>query len=289
MKAHLIIIDPQNDFMDIPSRQGDPAIGFQVPGGPSFRSALPVPGALADMGRLAALVRRVGDRLDDVHVTLDSHRHIGIERPPFWRDRRSKPPAPFTIITHDDVKNGIWAPRASRYYKHALKYTAALEAAGKYKLMIWPPHCEIGTWGHNVVDVLMAELHRWEEENFASVDYLVKATNFLTEHYGALMAEVPMDDDPATQLSTSIITTLQEADIIGVGGEASSHCVPATVTQIVDNIGDEHLPKIHLLRDCMSPVPQSPGGPDFPAIAEAFFADMARRGLVISDSKTFLA
>lgn len=288
MKAHLIIIDPQNDFMDIPALPGDP-VGFQIPGGPSFRSALPVPGALHDMARVAGLIRRVDKRFDDIHVTFDSHRHIGIERPPFWRDQRGKRPAPFTIITHDDVKNGIWAPRASRYREHALKYTAALEASGKYQLMVWNPHCEIGTWGHNVVDVLMTELHRWEDENFAAVDYVVKGTSFLTEHYGALMAEVPMDDDPSTQLNTGLISTLQDADVVGIAGEASSHCVKTTVEQIADNIGDEHLKKLHILTDCMSPVPQTPGGPDFPKIAEAFLQSMAGRGLVLSDSKSFLS
>ena len=68
MKVHLLIIDPQNDFMDLPD------------------SALPVPGAVADMDRLAAFIRRAGKKIDDIHVTLDSHRLIDIAHPTFWRD-----------------------------------------------------------------------------------------------------------------------------------------------------------------------------------------------------------
>lgn len=63
MKVHLVIIDPQIDFMD------------------SKGSALPVPGANADMNRLAAMIGRVGNKLEDIHVTLDSHRIIDIAHP----------------------------------------------------------------------------------------------------------------------------------------------------------------------------------------------------------------
>src|SRR5690606_2567163 len=51
----LLVIDPQNDFCR--------------PDG-----ALAVPGADADMDRLARLVGALRDRLADIHVTLDSHR-----------------------------------------------------------------------------------------------------------------------------------------------------------------------------------------------------------------------
>ena len=86
LSAHLVVIDPQNDFMDILAGPGDP-VGLSIPGGPTFRSTLPVPGALADMQRCAAMIRRIGSRLDDIHVTLDSHRVIDIAHPGFWRDQ----------------------------------------------------------------------------------------------------------------------------------------------------------------------------------------------------------
>ena len=46
MKVHLLVIDPQIDFMDLPG------------------SALPVTGANADMDRLAGFVRKYGKKLD---------------------------------------------------------------------------------------------------------------------------------------------------------------------------------------------------------------------------------
>lgn len=288
MKAHLVIIDPQNDFMDILAKPGDP-VGLAIPGGPTFRATLPVPGALADMQRVAELLKRTGDRLDDVHVTLDSHRVIDVAHPGFWRDASNHEPPPFTMITYDDVKNDIWTPRSRRYRDRMLQYTAQLGKNGKFVLMIWPKHCLIGSWGHNIVDVLKPELDAWESKQFANIDYVVKGANAFTEHYGALMAEVPDANDPATQLNSSFIATLQDADIVAIAGEASSHCVKTTVEQIADNIGDEHLKKLRILTDCMSPVPQTPGGPDFPAIAKVFLQDMEKRGLVLTTSKKFLA
>ena len=288
MKADLVVIDPQNDFMDIPATPGGP-VGLAIPGGPSFRSTLPVPGALADMGRVAALIRRAGPRLHDIHVTLDSHRVIDVAHPGFWRDQDGRQPAPFTMISHDDVKNGIWSPRSPQYRQRMLDYTAALAAAGKFRLMVWPEHCLIGSWGHNVVDELKAELDAWERTQFANVNFVTKGANTFTEHYGALMAEVPDPADPSTQLNGEFISMLQDADIIAIAGEASSHCVKTTIEQIVDNIGDSHLSKIHLLTDCMSPVPPTPGSPDFPAIAKAFLSDMQSRGLVLTTSDAFLA
>lgn len=288
LKTHLVIIDPQADFMDIIAKPGDP-VGLALPDGTKFRSTLPVPGALADMGRVASLVARIGDRLDDIHVTLDSHRVIDVAHPGFWRDQNGKPPNPFTMISHDDVKNRIWAPRSEQYRQRMLDYTAALQAAGKFVLMIWPEHCLIGSWGHNVVDVLKVQLDAWERKQFANVDYVTKGTNTFTEHYGAMMAEVVDPDDPSTQLNGQFLSVLQDADIIGIAGEASSHCVKTTIEQIVDNIGDSHLPKIHILTDCMSPVPQTPGAPDFPAIAKQFLDSMKSRGLVLTTSDAFLA
>ena len=93
---------------------------------------------------------------------------------------------------------------------------------------------------------------------------------------------------PSTGLNTAFLQTISDADVIAVAGEASSHCVLNTVQQIVDNIGKEHLKKFHLLRDCMSPVPEIPNVVDFPAIAEAWLVDMKRRGMTVTNSTDFL-
>lgn len=286
IKVHLVIVDPQNDFMG-----NDDGLPYAVSlkDGTFLTVSLPVKGAVSDMRRLAKLINRVGPRLDDIHVTLDSHRVIDVAHAGMWVDSNGKPPAPFTLIRHDDIVNGIWQPRNPAYRKRMLDYTKALESGGNYLLIIWPEHCLIGTWGHNVQVDLMKVLAKWEKTELANVDYVVKGTNPFTEHYGALMAEVPDPDDPSTQLNLDFIKILQDADIVAIAGEASSHCVKATVEQVAKNIGDEHLKKIHLLTDCMSPVPAAPGTPDFPAIADQFLKEMAAKGMKLVKSTEFLA
>src|SRR3982750_3884422 len=84
MRVEGLIIDPQVDFC---SPQG----------------RLFVPGAAEDMQRLAAMVRRLGDRVDDYHVTLDSHRIVDIAHPIFWKDSAGNHPDPFTITARPDL------------------------------------------------------------------------------------------------------------------------------------------------------------------------------------------
>jgi nicotinamidase/pyrazinamidase len=170
-----------------------------------------------------------------------------------------------------------------------LGYTKALEATGKYLLMIWPEHCLIGSAGHAVHPDLFSALVAWEKKRFANIDFVTKGVNPFTEHFGGLMAEVPLASDPSTGLNTKLLEVLQSADIVAVAGEALSHCVLTTVTQIADNIGEDHVKKFHILTDCTSPVPAVPNGPDFPAIGKQWLKDMEKRGMTLTTSEEFLS
>ena len=97
----------------------------------------------------------------------------------------------------------------------------------------------------------------------------------MTEHYSALQAEVPDANDPATGLNTTLLASLASAARVVVAGEASSHCVRATVEDLAEHIAPT---KIVLLADCMHPVA------GFEAQHHAFLEGMARRGAVISSS-----
>src|SRR3989344_3558676 len=285
LRVHLVVIDPQDSFMG--NDDGTPH-SVKFADGTALTATLPVKGAVSDMKRLAKMIERIGPRLEDIHATLDSHRVIDVAHGGMWRDENGKSPNPFTLITSNDIVNRIWTPRNPNLRQRMIDYARALEAGGNYLLIIWPEHCLIGTWGHNVQADLAEAFLRWERSQFANVDYVSKGTNPFTEHYGALLAEVPDPSDPSTQLNTAFLTVMQNADIIAFAGEASSHCVLTTLKQVVQNIGKEHLKKFHLLTDCMSPVAPAPGTPDFPAIAEQFLKDMATEGMTLTTSTEFL-
>lgn len=269
MTTRLLIIDPQQDFCDGP-----------VPG------ALAVPGADADMTRLADLIARLGAELGTVDVTMDSHRSMDIAHPGWWVSSDGKTPEPFTIISEADIVSGRWKTRNPVAQKRSLEYVRALEQKGKYALMLWPPHCLVGSAGHAVHAGLHQALTEWELTTLRTVTYLPKGLNPFTEHYSAVAAEVPDPQDPATRLNQSFLETLISSDRILVAGEALSHCVRATVTDIAEAVGAEQCRKFVLLADCMSPVPAVPGGPDFPALGQAFLRDMRDRGMTVTDSRS---
>lgn len=265
MAAHveLLVIDPQNDFCD--------------PGG-----ALYVPGAERDMDRLAVMLHRVKDKLTDVHVTLDSHHPVHIAHPMFWKDGGGNHPAPFTCITEDDVETGRWTTTQPGLYRRARSYVGQLAANGRYELTIWPPHCLIGSPGHAVFPKLFDALGEWETR-FAVVDYVTKGSNVFTEHYSAVAADVPDPSDPSTQINTELIRALESADVVAIAGEALTHCLANTVTDIANNFGDDSfVSKLVLLTDACS------GIPGFEPYARRFLSEMTRRGMSLSTTTDFL-
>lgn len=264
MRLEFLIIDPQNDFSDAPG------------------AALPVPGAGADAERLAMVLDRLAGRIDDIHVTLDTHQLVDIAHPVFWQNGEGQQPAPFTQITVADVENKTWRPFDPQFHRRALDYVRALRDGGRYTLTIWPPHCLIGTWGHNVIPVVAGALRRWEETGFKRVDYVTKGHNPWTEHYSAVRAEVPDPTDSTTQLNVGLIETLGKADWVALSGQALSHCVANTIRDIADYVGLESVRKLVLIEDTSSPVP------GFEGLARQFLTDMRARGMKTVRAADFL-
>ncbi|NSL55880.1 cysteine hydrolase family protein [Uliginosibacterium aquaticum] len=270
---HLLIIDPQNDFCDLPADYCplDPLGG-------RFAPSLPVPGAHADMLALAALIDAGRAGLEAITVTLDSHQHLDIAHPTFWQDADGQGVAPFTQITAAELRAGRYLPRAPQWQVRAQSYLDALEAAGRYTHMVWPVHCEIGSWGHNIHHVLRLALNRWEEARTAIVAKVSKGENPLTEHYSAMQAEVPDPADAATQLNEALLARLRSAERVFIAGEAGSHCVRATTEHIVAHWPAAELGKLVLIEDCISPVS------GFESAYAEFLAAMRERGVQLMNA-----
>lgn len=271
--VHLLIIDPQNDFCDLPASA--------CPAGES--PSLPVAGANADMQRIATLIDTCSAAITEISVTLDSHQHLDIAHPTFWQQGDGSTVNPFTQITAAQVRDGSYRPRQAEALPRTLAYLDALEATGRYVHMVWPVHCEIGTWGHNVHSDVRAAYNRWEESRLAIVNKVVKGTNPWTEHYSAIKAEVPDPEDDDTQLNASLIAQLKAADLVLITGEASSHCVKATTEHIVEQCSPAELQRLVIVRDCMSPVT------GFEAQYQGFLQAMQTKGVRIATSAEIIA
>lgn len=266
----LLIIDPQNDFCDLPVSWCPPN---PLKAGELITPALPVNGAHGDMQRLAHFVRQASDAFHRICVTLDSHHRLDIAHPSFWQQGQGGAVQPFTTITATQVRAQQFQPRDPAALPRALAYLDELEARGRYTLMVWPVHCEIGTWGHAIHADLKNALSQWEDVYLRSVHIVTKGENPWTEHYSAMQAEVPDPEDKHTQLNTDLIAKLDQADVLIIGGEASSHCVRATTEHIVQNLPSRNAQKVILLTDCMSAV----GG--FEAQQKTFWDDMQSKGV----------
>lgn len=275
---HLLIIDPQNEFCDLPDEYRGTA-----PGGVRLEPALPVAGAHADMQRLSALIDAGRRGLNAITVTLDSHQRFDIAHPTFWHDADGEALLPFTQIAAADLRAGRVVPRDAALRERAQTYLDALEHAGRYTHMVWPVHCELGSWGHNIHFDLHAALNRWEDAHATFFAKVTKGENPLTEHYSALQAEVPDASDPETQLNRRLLARLRSADRIYIAGEAGSHCVKATVEHIVANWPSDELGRLTLIQDCISAVA------GFESAYTDFLADMKARSVRVIDSPAVLA
>jgi nicotinamidase-related amidase len=263
-KIDLLLIDPQNDFC--------------LPDG-----SLYVNGAEKDMDRVAVMIKRLGQKLHDIHVTMDCHHKFDVAHPIFWTDSSGNAPNPFTAISLADLNGGIWQPSIPSMFNKAKSYIEALEKGSRYALMVWPPHCLIGSAGNNIHEAVFDALLEWESRPGNMVDKVTKGSNPFTEHYSAVQAEVPDPDDPTTQINTGLIKTLMDADEILIAGEASSHCVANTVRDIANNFGDDsYIKKLVYLQDASSPVA------GLEQLEQDFLKEMTSRGMQMSTTVDYL-
>jgi len=262
MNNVLLIIDPQNDFCHA-------------------KGALSVRGAEQDCLNLSNMIERVDSKLSSIHVTMDSHHLFHIAHPIFWLDKNGNHPLPFTVLTSDNIRKGDYKPSVPFYSAYVLDYLETLENTGKYDLCIWPPHCLIGTWGHNVFAPLSEALANWElHVPGRVVNYTFKGSNLKTEHYSAIRAEVSDAADPNSRTNFALIDKLKGADNIAIAGEALSHCVANTVRDLLTVISPE---KLIVLTDVSSNVA------GFESLGQTFLNEAAQVGVRLMTSVEFLA
>jgi nicotinamidase/pyrazinamidase len=260
---HLLAIDVQNDFCN--------PLG-----------TLYVKGAEDDTTRLAALVNRMIYYIDQIHVTLDSHHLVDIAHSIFWVNDKGENPPPFTIISEEDVVNGVWKASDKTLIDKAINYVKQLSLNGRYPLSIWPNHCILGTSGWIIQAPFTYSLEEWSRRRVRNVDYHIKGLNMMTEHYSAFKADVIDKNDPSTLPNIELVKQLLNADEILVAGQARSHCVNYSVRDLIEALGESNAAKFVLLEDAMSDVP------GFEHLGEKFQKDMINMGVRIATTKNYI-
>lgn len=228
----LVIIDPQNDFCD-------------------QRGSLYVEGAAADIDRLASHVEGSGSRYSDIFVSLDSHDVIAIFHPGFWRDAQGHSPAPFTRIGEDAFAAGEWRVASPSHQDRAAAAFRAMKAKDVESVTVWPEHCVVSTWGHQVADRLREALRSWRERTGRALRYVFKGENPYTDQFSIF--EGVDSSWPETSFNEALFSRLSAFDALTFAGEALSHCVEASVLSYTGHRGDTNQ-KLTLLSDCASPV-----------------------------------
>jgi len=244
--------------------------------------SLYVPGAIGDIQRTIEFIYNNAERITNITCSLDSHLPHQIFHPAWWADANGNHPAPFTLISYDDIKNGKWRPLVAPV--QSTNYVKKLEQDAKKTLTIWPYHVMIGSIG-NALDPELFTAVMWHSiARKTQPIWLTKGSIPLTEHYSIIQPEVPVPNHPMGGKNKAFLDTLSDADIVVVAGEAESHCVLETVEDLVEDFSTkpDALQKIYFLRDCTSPVLHP--DVDFHGIAIKRFAEFEKQGVNFIDS-----
>jgi nicotinamidase-related amidase len=259
----------------------DCQIGFCAPGASLF-----VPGAVEDTARSVSWIYRHLGRITSLLFSLDTHSVHQIFHPAWWVDASGAHPPPMTAITAAEVRAGRW--RALNHPADSLAYCEQLEATGRYVLTIWPFHTLLGGVSHALTPALMEASIVHAVARGASTRFVTKGSHPQTENYSALSPEVEiLGGARVGSFDEALFRALMSFDRVYVFGQASSHCVLATLRDLADRIDatdPSRMGSIYVLVDAMSPVPAPPLDPlppglDFPRLAADGLAALAARGM----------
>ena len=273
----------EQDTLRIAAFGIDCQVGFCTPGASLF-----VPGAVEDMQRTLSWLYGNLDQLTGLHFSMDTHHVYQIFHAAWWVNAQGQHPEPFSTISADDVRHGVWQPVANP--ESCLEYCQKLEASGKYVLTIWPYHTLLGGLSHALVPALMEASMFHSTVRQQPTHFETKGSHALTEHYSVLAPEVQeLGGQAVGTFNQPFVETLMAYDRVYVFGQAKSHCVRATLYDIHDYIqatNPELVDKIWILEDAMSPVPPPPLEPlpvelDFPRLADATIEACRQQGMHI--------
>jgi nicotinamidase-related amidase len=266
---------------------------FCIPGFELYVGGRSGTGAVDDNRRLCEFIYRNFGVITEICPTMDTHHAMQIFHAIYLVNDKGEHPAPFTLVSADDVRKGTWKFNAalSRSLKvdadygqrQLAHYTDTLKKSGKYDLTIWPYHAMLGGIGHALVSSVEEAVFFHGTARCSQPDFHVKGDNPFTEHYSVIGPEVLTGPDgkPIAGKSDKFLAKLERFDAVLIAGQAKSHCVAWTIDDLLQQVvaKDRRLAeKVYLLEDCTSPV-VIPGVIDYSDPADAAFRRFADAGM----------
>ena len=255
-------------------------------------------GAVDDNVRLCEFIYRNMGNITQVTATMDTHMAMQVFHAIFFVDNDGNHPAPYTDIQASELRDGKWtfnpalAPQfniAPEYGQQMMiHYAEQLQKSGKYALTIWPYHGMLGGIGHALVPAVEEALFFHSIARISQVDLVTKGDTPFTENYSFIGPEVltgPMGELLGKH-DQRFIQQLESCDRLIIAGEAKSHCVAWTVSDLLEEIAltdIELAKKVYLLEDCTSPV-VVPGVVDHTDAADAAYERFAKAGMHVVKS-----
>jgi len=273
----LVLVDVQNTFclpdfeLYVGGRSGD--------------------GAVEDNQRLTKFIYRNLASITQICATMDTHQAVQIFHSIFLVDAKGKHPEPYTLISAEDLEQGVWrinpaltrsieVDEADAYLRY---YGRQLKAGGKYDLTIWPYHAMLGGIGHAMVSAVEEAVFFHTVCRYRQPDIQIKGNHTLTENYSVLKPEIMrgVNGEVIAPKNRDLIEKLLSFDALIIAGQAKSHCVAYTVADLWAEIEarDPSLAhKIYLLTDCTSPV-VIPGVIDYTDSADEAYEGFQSAGM----------
>jgi nicotinamidase-related amidase len=282
----LLLVDVQNTFC--------------IPGYELYVAGRSGTGAVDDNVRLCRFIYRHLHAITEIVPTMDTHHPLQVFHGVFLVNEKGEHPPPLTIVTEDDILQGRWrfnenlaaalgiTPEYGRQYLE--HYTRQLKAGGKYDYIIWPYHAMIGGIGHALVPAVEEALFFHGMARCTQPDYHVKGENPFTEHYSVLGPEVTRDPRGRrlAERNEEILKKLVDNDAVVIAGQAKSHCVAWTISDLLDDVMayDRRLvEKVYILEDCTSPV-VVPKVVDYTRESDEIFKRFEEAGMHLVQSTT---
>lgn len=278
-KICLVAVDVQNTFC--------------IPGFELYVGGRSGTGAIDDNRRLSEFIYRNLSVITQICPTMDTHQAMQIFHSLYLVNDKGEHPAPFTLISVEDIQKGKWKFNPALCYsfqideeygqKHLLHYARKLKEGEKYDFTIWPFHGMLGGIGHALVASVEEAAFFHCVARYSQTDFHVKGDRPLTEHYSVLAPEVleGPGGEAIGQKSDKFFNKLLQFDAVVIAGQAKSHCVAWTIDDLLEDIlaKDRRLvEKVYLLEDCTSSV-VVPGVMDYTDLADAAFKRFGDAGM----------